>query len=131
MPPLRMPLIPGMLKWRRVSLFHAILQVSCVFLWAVTKVNDTPEGDSNEASLPNGVAEEILMPPNLETFIPGECHPDIIDVYSDDDFFHMNYDPYSSLWKQFKGFTMRQPIKFVRQYPQRTLADEGTFNAPS
>jgi hypothetical protein len=40
------------------------------------------------ASLPNSMAEEISMPPNLETFIPGESLPDVIDVYIDDDFFY-------------------------------------------
>jgi hypothetical protein len=54
------------------------------------------------------------MPPNLETFIPGECLPDAIDVYIDDNFIHNICKLYSMHGKQ---FTVRQPIKLVRQYP--------------
>jgi hypothetical protein len=80
---------------------------------AVTDVSDTPE---DGASL-----QEI---PKLETFIPGECLPDVIDVYIDKDFLYNT----SSQYFAGKQFTMRQPIKLVRQYPPRTPADEGTFN---
>lgn len=107
------------------------LHVSCVFSWAVNKVNDTPEGDlDNGASLLNGEEEEKLIPPNLETFIPAECLPDIIDVYMDNHFIHNDlYSPYSGFEKlpDLKG-TIRKPIKFVRQYPARTPTDEGKFD---
>ena len=54
------------------------------------------------------------MPPNLETFIPGECLPDVIDVYIDDDFIQNICDVYSTYDMR---FTVQQPIKLVRQYP--------------
>ncbi|KAF8464801.1 hypothetical protein DFH94DRAFT_784617 [Russula ochroleuca] len=79
----------------------------------VTDVSDTPE---DGASL-----QEI---PKLETFIPGECLPDVIDVYIDKDFLYNT----SSQYFAGKQFTMRQPIKLVRQYPPRTPADEGNVN---
>lgn len=70
------------------------------------------------------------MPPNLETFIPGECLPDVIDVYIGDDLFNDEICP--QYLAPGKWFTMRQPIKFVRQYPPLCIpaapADEGTFN---
>jgi hypothetical protein len=116
------------------SLLPMRLEVSCIFSWAVNKVKreDTPECNSNEASLPNDVTEENLMPPNLETFIPAECLPDVIDVYVDDHFIEDVCDPYSermlfTLQKQIE----RKPIKFVRRYPACTHTDEGTFNTSS
>ena len=113
------------------------LQVPCIFSWTVNKFKheDTPdsEGNSNEASLaslPNGVTEENLMPPILETFIPAECLPDVIDVYVGDCFVNdVNFHP----WKlsALQKYSVRKPIKFVRQYPARTHTDKGTFNTSS
>lgn len=107
------------------------LHVSCVFSWAVNKVNDTPEGDLNGASLLNGEEEENLMPPNLETFIPAECLPDIVDVYMDNHFIHNDlYIPDSEFEKlsDLKNRTVRKPIKFVRRYPVRTPTDQGKLD---
>lgn len=125
---------PGSVETTTGSLLPMRLQVSCIFLRAVNKVKleDNPECNSNEASLPNGVTEENMMPPNLETFIPAECLPDVIDVYIDDHFIEDAFDPYlernvSTLQKQ----TERKPIKFVRQYPACTHTDEGTFSTSS
>ena len=128
-----MPPVLGMLKWQQVRSFpvrfcrshtHASLRE------AVNESNNTPGGDSNEDSLSNGVAEEKLMPPNLDTFIPVDRLPDIIDVHVD-----VDVDPdfsglsqYLNPWRQ---FTARHAIKFVRQYPPRTLTDEGKFSIPS
>ena len=65
------------------------------------------------------------MPPNLEEFIPGECLPDIIDVY-----------PNRYLLRVYGLFDLstpqlERPIKFVRKYPPRTVIDKGMFNTPS
>ena len=65
------------------------------------------------------------MPPNLEEFIPGERLPDIIDVYVNKDIL---------FWaRAFLNLSPRQlerPIKFVRQYPRRTIINKGMFNTP-
>ncbi len=60
------------------------------------------------------------MPPNLEEFISGERLPDIIDVYVGENFLYQ-----VSGWPQ---FAIECPIKFVRQFPQRTVLDKGMFH---
>ena len=52
-------------------------------LWAVNKVNDTPEPEGDlKASLSNVVVEEISIAPNLETCIPVDRLPDIVHSLS-------------------------------------------------
>ena len=80
---------------------------------AVNESSNTPWGDSNEDSVSNGVAEEKLMPPNLDTFIPVDRLPDIIDVHVD-----VDLDPDFSIISQYlyrwRQFTALHAIKFVR-----------------
>ncbi len=72
----------------------------------------------------NGVAGENSTPPNLEDFIPGKCLPVVIDVYVNNDFLYLAFGS-----RDFSDqSTTRRAIKFVRQYPQRTVIDEGMFN---
>jgi hypothetical protein len=66
------------------------------------------------------------MPPSLEEFIPGERLPDIIDVYVNEEFLFGT----SGRSEGFKRLTL-QPIKYVRQYPPRTIDNKGMFNALS
>ncbi len=64
------------------------------------------------------------MPPNLEEFIPGTCLPDVIDVYVNNDFLYQAFE-----YQDFSDrSTARRTIKFVQQYPQGTVIDEGMFN---
>jgi hypothetical protein len=81
-------------------------------------------GHLREVLLPNGVAGENPMPPNLEDFIPGKYLPDVIDVYVNNDFLYRAFGSRDFLDQS----TARRTIKFVRQYPQRTVIDEGMFN---
>lgn len=79
---------------------------------------------------PNGVAEENLMPPILESFIPGECLPEVIDADVDyARFYKLARDMCPEAPDLWKRFTARHAIKFVRQYPPRTITDKGTFNS--
>jgi hypothetical protein len=81
--------------------------------------------DLDKASLPNdGVAEEDSVPPILESFIPETCLPDVIDVDVDYARFYGMYGN-EDLWERVAA---RHAIKFVRQYPPRTLTNEGMFN---
>ena len=91
---------------------------------AVTKVNGTraPEPDS-ERDMKEGVNP---MPPNLEEFIPRERLPDIIDVYVNENFLLASGVRSSEFLKR----QLERPIKFVRQYPPRTIDNEGMFNTP-
>ena len=69
-----------------------------------------------------GMAEEKeqnSMPPNLETFIPVDDLPDVINVHFD----FNDRLPYPYPWMR---FTDSHPIKFVRQ-----LTDKGKFNIRS
>lgn len=81
------------------------------------KVDETPEPDG-------------AMPPNLEEFIPGECLPDIIDIYVNKDFLFRvagYLDCSNQSTEQFE-----RPITFFRHYPRRFVVDnKGMFNAPS
>jgi hypothetical protein len=109
--------ILGPLKWRQVSSsFQSIRQASSICSRAVAKVNDTPEP---EPDIKEGV---FSMPPNLEEFIPGECLPDIIDVY-------LKFRVCVPLG--LPTSPRDSPTKFVRQYPRRTVTDKGMFNTPS
>ncbi|KAI0274053.1 hypothetical protein BGY98DRAFT_102296 [Russula aff. rugulosa BPL654] len=85
----------------------------------VAKVNGTqaPEPDSEEVD---------SMPPSLEEFIPGERLPDIIDVYVNEEFLFGTSERSEVL----KRLTM-QPIKYVRQYPPRTIDNKGMYNTLS
>ena len=68
------------------------------------------------------------MPPNFEDFIPGECLPDMIDVYFDWVFECKASETYAlGKLKPQQKYT----IKFVRQYPRRAIIDKGMFNTPS
>jgi hypothetical protein len=100
------------------------VRYSCICSWVVSKVNDTPEPES-EGDMKEG---SNSMPPNLEEFIPGERLPDSIDVYVNWDF----------LFRASEYFTRNRSnpqhectIKFVRQYPRRTVVDKGMPNTPS
>lgn len=66
------------------------------------------------------------MPPSLEEFIPGERLPDIIDVYVNEEFLFGTCERSEGL----KRLTM-QPLKYVRQYPPRTIDNKGMFNTLS
>ncbi len=144
LPHFRIPLILEMLKWRQVSSFASLCDITGLIHFssrAVAKVIDIPEpepkpepepeGDSEETSAPNGVTGADSIPPNLEEFIPGERLPDVIDVYMDENFFVSLWTRTKELWKQ---FTEEQPgravlpIKFERQFPPR---NNGTFLTPS
>ncbi len=84
----------------------------------------TVTGHLRRVSPLNGVAGENSMPPNLEDFIPGKCLPDVIDVYVNNDFLYRAFGS-----RDFSDqSTARRTIKFVRQYPQSTVIDEGMFN---
>jgi hypothetical protein len=75
-------------------------------------------------SLLSGVAGGNQMLPNLEDFIPGNFLPGVIEVYVNNDFLYWAYES-----RDFSDqSTTRRTIKFVRQYPQRTVIDEGMFN---
>jgi hypothetical protein len=92
---------------------------------AVTQGNDAPKGSVKEASLVNGEPEEDSMPPNLETFISGECLPDALDAFANPTLLgvpsHLPPGPV-------RLFIERYPIRFVRIYPPPTPTDKGTFN---
>jgi hypothetical protein len=89
--------------------------------WAHQLILDEIKGDMKEAG--------IAMPHNLEELIPGEHLPDIIDVYVNKAFLFLA----SGCWEVFKLSTeqLEHPIKFVRQYPGRTVINKGMFNTPS
>jgi hypothetical protein len=68
------------------------------------------------------------MPPNLDEFIAGERLPDIIDVYINKEFLRASGHYYDFLDIPNPPFEF--PIKFVLQYPGRTVIDKGMFNTP-
>ena len=68
------------------------------------------------------------MPLNLEEFISGERLPDIIDVYVNMDFL---FRACELLDFSTPCPPLERPVKFVRQYPQRTCIDKGMSNTPS
>ncbi|KAH9959957.1 hypothetical protein BC827DRAFT_424009 [Russula dissimulans] len=88
---------------------------------AVTQGNDAPKGSVKEASLVNGEPEEDSMPPNLETFISGECLPDALDAFANPTLLgvpsHLPPGPV-------RLFIERYPIRFVRIYPPPTPTDK-------
>jgi len=115
---LRNVLKPGILKRRKVSSFHfSILQLLGVFWGRLHKAMMAPL---------NGKPEEDSMPPNLETFISGECLPDVIEVYGNSTLFRLS--PFQSFPGPLKLFLERYPVRFVRMYPPRTQTDKGAFN---
>jgi hypothetical protein len=102
-----------------------IVQLSCIALmetdWVRELIRDEIKRDMKEGG--------NSMPPNLEEFIPGERLPDIIDVYVNKEFLFL-----ASGCRDFLNRSTLQPerpIKFVRQYPGRTVIDKGMFNIPS
>jgi hypothetical protein len=105
---------------------YVMLRALCVSSWGVLNSENTPEGDLN---VPNGVADGNSVPPILESFIPRNCLPDVIDV--NDDYIRFYDIPVfmrleaPDLWER---FTARHAIKFVRQYPPLSHTHEGTPN---
>jgi hypothetical protein len=93
-------------------------------LEAIIKKIYNLERDLRKVSLLNRMAGENSMLPNLEEFTPGTCLPDVIDVYVNNDFLYQafGYQDFSD------RSTARRTIKFVRQYPQGTVIDEGMFD---